>query len=234
MKTIKVHCFQHVHFEDLGCIGNWIDKNGHTIQYTQFYENYSVPNADDYDWLVVMGGPMSVNDENEFPWLADEKKAVKEAIEKNKTVIGICLGSQLIANVLGEVVYKNQEREIGWFDISLTGPNDSRNLLNSGAANNLKVFHWHGETYKIPANSVHLAYSAGCKSQAFLYNEKVLGLQFHLEVTEQSIAAMIGNGRNELVKGKFVQSESEILAQTACIESNNGIMFQILDKLAKQ
>jgi len=229
MKTLKIHCFQHVHFEGLGCIDNWINKNGHHIQYTRFYENTSVPCVDDYDWLVVMGGPMSVNDEAEFPWLVDEKKAVKEAIENNKTVIGICLGSQLIANVLGESVYKNQEREIGWFDISLT---DATNLLNPGHSSTLKVFHWHGETYKVPANAVHLAYSAGCGSQAFLYNEKVLGLQFHLEVTGQSIAAMIENGRGDLVSGKFVQSESEILAQTLWIESNNRIMFQILDKLA--
>jgi GMP synthase-like glutamine amidotransferase len=229
MKTLKIHCFQHVHFEGLGCIDNWINKNGHHIQYTRFYENTSVPCVDDYDWLVVMGGPMSVNDEAEFPWLVDEKKAVKEAIENNKTVIGICLGSQLIANVLGESVYKNQEREIGWFDISLT---DATNLLNPGHSSTLKVFHWHGETYKIPASSVHLAYSAGCDNQAFLYNEKVLGLQFHLEVTGQSIAAMIENGRGDLVSGKFVQSESEILAQTLWIESNNRIMFQILDKLA--
>jgi len=234
MKTLKIHCFQHVHFEDLGCIGNWIEKHGHAVQYTRFYENHSVPNVNDYDWLVVMGGPMSVNDEGEFPWLVDEKKAVKDAIENNKTVIGICLGSQLIANVLGEKVYKNPEREIGWFDISLTGLKDSGNLLNPDSAKPIKVFHWHGETYKIPANSVHLAYSAGCENQAFLYNEKVLGLQFHLEVTEQSIGAMIENGRNELVTGKFVQSESEILTQTAFIESNNRIMFQLLDKLAKQ
>jgi GMP synthase-like glutamine amidotransferase len=229
MKTLKIHCFQHVHFEGLGCIDNWINKNGHHIQYTRFYENPSTPKVGDYDWLVVMGGPMSVNDEAEFPWLVDEKKAVKEAIENNKTVIGICLGSQLIANVLGESVYKNQEREIGWFDISLT---DATNLLNPGHSSTLKVFHWHGETYKVPANAVHLAYSAGCVSQAFLYNKKVLGLQFHLEVTGQSIAAMVENGRGDLVSGKFVQSEGEILAQTEWIESNNRIMFQILDKLA--
>lgn len=233
MKTIKIHCFQHVHFEDLGCIANWIEENGHAVEYTRFYENPSIPGVDEYDWLVVMGGPMSVNDEGEFPWLVGEKKAIKEAIANGKTVIGICLGSQLIAHVLGENVCKNREREIGWFDISLTGTKDSENLLNTGFANPVKVFHWHGETYEIPANSIHLAYSAACGNQAFLYNEKVLGLQFHLEVTEQSIGAMIENGRNELVKGTFVQSESEILSQMAGIGSNNRIMFQILDKLAK-
>ena len=233
MKTIKIHCFQHVDFEGLACIGNWIEKKGHAVNYTRFYENYSVPECDDYDWLIIMGGPMSVNDEGEFPWLVDEKRAIKEAIGKDKTVIGICLGSQLIANVLGEEIYKNPEKEIGWFDITLNGPNGDENILNALASSQIKVFHWHGETYKIPANSIHLAYSACCENQAFLYREKVLGLQFHLEVTEQSIRTMVENGRNELVSGKYIQSEKELLGQSASVESNNKLMFQILDNLAK-
>jgi GMP synthase-like glutamine amidotransferase len=233
METIKIHCFQHVDFEDLACIGNWIEKKGYAVNYTRFYENYSIPECDDFDWLVIMGGPMSVNDEEEFPWLVDEKRAIKEAIEKNKTVIGICLGSQLIANVLGEEVYRNPEKEIGWFDITLSEQNGAGNILNRNEVNKIRVFHWHGETYKIPANSIHLAYSVCCENQAFLYHEKVLGLQFHLEVTEQSIHIMVENGRNELVSGKYIQSEKELLGQFASVESNNKLMFQILDDLAK-
>lgn len=113
MKTLKIHCFQHVQFEDLGCIANWIDKNGYTIQYTRFYENPLVPKVDGYDWLVVMGGPISVNDQSEFPRLVDEKKAVEQAIENNKNFIGIYLGSQLIANALGESVYNIQRKCTG-------------------------------------------------------------------------------------------------------------------------
>jgi GMP synthase-like glutamine amidotransferase len=228
---MKIQCFQHVYFENLGCITNWIEKNGHTINYTKFYENDSLPNSDDFDWLIIMGGPMSVNDEMKFHWLTDEKKAIREAIENNKTVIGICLGAQLIANVLGEEVYKNSEKEIGWFNIKIKKLKESENIFKNAEAKTIKVFHWHGETYKLPANSTHLAYSECCENQAFLYNNKVLGLQFHLEVTKNVIGEMIENGRNELIISKYVQSEREILEHPEFIESNNNLMYQILDNL---
>ena len=229
---MKIHCFQHVHFEDLGCIDNWITMNRHSINYTRFYENHKIPNIVDFDLLIIMGGPMSVNEEEKYNWLKTEKIAIKEAIEKNKIVIGICLGSQLIANVLGEEVYKNSEKEIGWFDINLIEQKESENTLNL-KEKRLKVFHWHGETYKLPENSNHLAYSECCENQAFLYNKRILGLQFHLEVTLKSIATMIENGRNELNSGKYIQLENEILEQAEYIESNNKLMFQILDNLTK-
>lgn len=229
---MNIQCFQHVHYEDLGCIANWIELNGHILNYTRFFENNNIPNIDDVDLLIIMGGPMSVNDEGKFTWLKTEKNAIKEAIVKNKIVIGICLGSQLVANVLGEEVYRNSEKEIGWHDINLIEQNESENIINNNTKR-LKVFHWHGETYKLPNNSMRLAYSECCENQAFLYNKKVLGLQFHLEVTKNSVAAMLKNGRNELNNGKYIQSESEILNQTEFIESNNKIMFQILNRLIK-
>lgn len=229
---MNIHCFQHVHFEDLGCINNWIEMNGHTLKYTKFYENIKIPDVDDFDLLIILGGPMSANDEKKFDWLKSEKEAIKEAIKNDKLIIGICLGSQLIANVLGEEVYRNSEKEIGWFDQYMTDQQESKNILFKNE-NKLKVFHWHGETYKLPKNSVHLAYSECCENQAFLYKNKVLGLQFHLEVTKKSIVTMIENGRNELNKGKYIQSENEILSQTNNIESNNKIMIQILDDLTK-
>jgi GMP synthase-like glutamine amidotransferase len=229
---MKIQCFQHVNFEDLGCIDNWIGMNGHSLKYTRFYENHKIPNTDDFDMLIIIGGPMSVNDEEKFTWLKTEKSTIKEAIEKNKIVIGICLGSQLVANALGEEVFKNSEKEIGWFDINLIDQKESENIIKN-KENILKAFHWHGETYKLPENSIHLAYSECCENQAFLYNRKVLGLQFHLEVTQKSIVAMIENGRNELKNGKYIQTENEILKQLEIIESNNKKMVQILDNLVK-
>ena len=99
--TLKIHCFQHVPFEDLGCINQWIEQNGHQLTYTKFYTEYSIPEPEEYDWLIIMGGPMGIYDQEDYPWLMDEKRAIKKTIEQNKTVIGICLGSQLIADVLG-------------------------------------------------------------------------------------------------------------------------------------
>jgi len=180
-----------------------------------------------------MGGPMGIYDEEQYPWLKDEKSAIKKAIDSKKTVLGICLGSQLIADALGEKVYRNSEKEIGWFEIYPIRQAKATGLFDEDSAEKRMVFHWHGDTYNIPANSRHLAYSACCKSQAFLYKENVLGVQFHLEVTQQSLRKMVENSGNELVAGKYIQSESEILSQAIFIESNNQKMVEILNKLAQ-
>jgi GMP synthase-like glutamine amidotransferase len=231
MKQLKIHCFQHVEFEDLGCIKDWISKNDHQLSYTRFYRGDIIPVSTDYDWLIIMGGPMSVHDEDEYPWLAEEKKAIRQAIEHDKTVIGICLGSQLLANALRAKVFKNPEKEIGWFDIKLTGTN---NVLSFDELESVcKVFHWHGDTFDIPSNAKHLAYSEGCKNQAFLYKENVLGLQFHLEVTEQNLKEMLEHERSDLTAGKYIQSEQEILNQKDYINSNKMRLFHILESLNK-
>jgi len=233
MKQLKIHCFQHVEFENLGCINQWIEENNHLLTYTRFYENYSIPEMEDYDWLIIMGGTMGIYDEVQYPWLLEEKKAIKKAIDSNKTVIGICLGSQLIADALGEKVFRNTEKEIGWFEINLTQQAKTNHLFGENTVEHMTVFHWHGDTYNIPAHSKHLAYSSCCNTQAFLYNDKVLGLQFHLEVTEQSIQRMIKHAGEELIVGKYIQSVSEILAQTNFIEANNNTMFKLLNELNK-
>lgn len=197
MKLLRIHCFQHVEFEDLGCIKEWCVKNGHPVTFTRFYKNESPPETGDFDWLIIMGGPMGVYEDEKYGWLSHEKEAIKMAIEHNKTILGICLGSQLVAEVLGARVYKNPKKEIGWFDIMLTEQGKNIPLIN-GMQPVLKVFHWHGDTFDLPQNAIPIFYSEACRNQAFLYKDKVLGLQFHFEVTEQSIKAMIENGKHEL------------------------------------
>jgi GMP synthase-like glutamine amidotransferase len=136
----------------------------------------------------------------------------------------------LIAEVLGAKVYKNLHKEIGWFDIMLTEEGKTDPLLK-GLSMNTKVFHWHGDTFDLPSHAKHISYSEACKNQAFLYNNHVLGLQFHLEVTENSIKAMLHHGIPELKDGKFIQSEQQILSIKKYIEMNNKAMFQLLDNL---
>lgn len=220
----------HVHFEGLGCIENWISMHNYTLSYTRFYEKYTLPKITDIDWLIVMGGPMGVYDDNLYAWLAEEKKFISEAIHSGKTIIGICLGSQLIAEVLGAKVYQNKQKEIGWFDIEQTDNNQS---IITGIENRFPVFHWHGDTFDLPDGSINLFRSAVTKNQAFLYKGNVLGLQFHFEVTIESMNKMVGNGKEELIKCKTVQSAEEIIHQTAYIESNNQKMFIILDYLER-
>jgi len=231
-RAINIHTFMHVPFEGLGCIEQWIKDNNHLASYTRFYDSYKLPDMDSIDWLIVMGGPMGVYDESIYPWMAEEKLFIRQAIEKGKTVIGICLGSQLIAEVLGAKVYPNKQKEIGWFPINLS-EQAKANALFDGFENSFPVFHWHGDTFDLPADSTHLISSDTTNNQAFLYNDKVLGLQFHFEVTEQTLSGMNENGMNELVESATVQSADQILQQTQNIAVNNERMFQILDYLAK-
>ena len=230
MKPIRIHCFQHVEYEDLGCIKDWCDDQGYPITFTKFYQGDELPKLSDFDWLVIMGGPMGVYDDSKYKWLTAEKKAIKAAIDHNKTVIGICLGSQLIAEVLGSKVYKNPQKEIGWFDVMLTEQGVSSRFANEIKAVT-KVFHWHGDTFDLPKDSIRLFYSEACKNQAFLYKANVLGIQFHFEVTRKSIREMVEKGKVELKREKNIQTENEILAFENHIEKNNKMMHQILGKL---
>lgn len=233
MKKLSIHVFMHVPFEGLGCIEEWITKHDHAVSYTKFYEKSSFPDPSEIDWLIVMGGPMSVYDENIYPWLAEEKTFILKAIGNGKTVIGICLGSQLIAEVLGAKVYPNKQKEIGWFDVKLSETAKSH-LLFEGFEYEFPVFHWHGDTYDLPTGSTHLISSDVCLNQAYLYKNKVLGLQFHLEVTEQTLKGMVENGANELLRNETIQSAEQILNQTESIDTSNQKMFQILDYFAEK
>lgn len=222
----------HVPFEGLGCIEEWVNNSHHQLTYTKLYESASFPESTEFDWLIIMGGPMGVYDEAIYDWLAAEKEFVRNAINQNKVVLGICLGSQLIAEVLGAKVYPNTQKEIGWFDLKLTEEGKSDGLVTDFDAS-FPVFHWHGDTFDLPTGSKRLFYSDITPNQAFIYNEKVLGLQFHFEVTAESMASMVQHGADELVPGPTIQSANEILAETSYIASNNAKMHCILDALAK-
>jgi GMP synthase-like glutamine amidotransferase len=233
MKRLRIHYLQHVDYEGLGSIEEWISSSGHSLTSTRFYESQVLPATEAFDWLIIMGGGMSVHDEKKYPWLADEKKFIRKSIDAGKTVLGICLGAQLVSAALGAKVYKNIEKEIGWFDIESTCFAKSGKLFFD-MGNGIKVFHWHGDTFDLPENAIHLAYSSGCKNQAYLYNKRVLALQFHLEPTLESLNKMIAAGKEELKKGRYVQTETEILSNKILIEQNKKLLFELLDRLAEQ
>ncbi|OGU65279.1 MAG: amidotransferase [Stygiobacter sp. RIFOXYA12_FULL_38_9] len=232
MKSLHIHYFQHVTFEGLGCIEEWALQNGHSLSATKFYESPLLPDLQSIDWLIVMGGPMSINDEAKYPWLKPEKEFIKKAINENKVVIGICLGAQLIADVLGEDVYPNEYKEIGWFPIQLT-EQGKQSFIFSGSAETSIVFCWHGDTFDLPQNSKLLFYNECCKNQAFVYKEKVLGLQFHLEVTKLSVEQLMKHGEKELIKGEYIQTSNQIQAGIQNIANCNKMMFKILNRLTE-
>lgn len=221
----------HVPFEGLGCMEQWIHDHNHLPDYTRFYEDNRLPEPGNIDWLIVMGGPMSVYDETLYPWLVEEKAFIHKAIDLGKTVIGICLGSQLIAEVLGAKVYPNHQKEIGWFEVMLSDKARDLNLLK-GFEEQFTVFHWHGDTYDIPAGSTQLFSSAVTPNQAFLYGDNVLGLQFHPEVTPLSLQSMVEHGKEELTETRTIQSPDTILGEKRYMTDNNQKMFRLLDYFA--
>ncbi len=228
---MRIHAFEHAPFEGVGCIGDWARDRGHYLRSTLLYNSEQLPNPDEFDWLIIMGGPMGIYDEHQFPWLKEEKVFIKKAVDANKTVIGICLGSQLIANILGAKVYKNPQVEIGWFDVIREKESYQTDLL-AGFDYKMKVFLWHGDTFELPDGAIPLFRSEACKNQGYLYKNNVLGLQFHFEMTEMGIAEILAAEDEKLPSGKYVQTMEKILSRRDHIAANNDKMYLLLDRLS--
>jgi GMP synthase-like glutamine amidotransferase len=228
---MRIHCLQHVPFEGPAGIADWAVRRGHSLTSTPLFAGGTLPDRSDFDWLVVMGGPMGVHDEGAYPWLSREKGLLREAIEAGKTLVGICLGAQLIADVLGARVFRNEHKEIGWLPVELTGEGRASEIFGFLPAR-LPVFHWHGDTFDLPDGARHLAGSEACRNQAFLYRERVLGLQFHLESTPRSVSDIVANCADEIVPGPYVQSAERMLAATdEDFRRIHQALFGILDRL---
>jgi len=226
---VKIHYFQHVPFEGLGNMEDWIRAKGHQLSRTCFYQNATLPDPEDIDGLIVMGGPMGANDESVYPWLQAEKKFIARAVHREIKVLGICLGAQLIASVLNAKVYAGPHKEIGWFPIRLT-PDGLASPILAGFPPELTVFHWHGDTFDLPSGAMHLAQSAACKHQAFSYQRHVLALQFHLDVRGENIAEWIENGADELVDAPYVQTARQMMARQDQLPVIRHYLGRVLDR----
>lgn len=228
---MNIHYLQHVPFEGLGSIKDWIRREGHTLSGTRFYRGEPLPMVETVDMLIIMGGPMNIYEEARYLWLADEKRFIRKAITAGRRVLGICLGAQLIADVLGAKVYGNTDKEIGWFPVKTTeGASGSR--LFAAFPRQLDAFHWHGDTFDIPVDAVHTLRSAGCAHQAFVYDERIVGLQFHLETTPASAWQIIAHDEDELVEGRYIQTPQMMFADTRRFDTINHAMHELLDRLA--
>lgn len=203
----KILVFQHVAHEILGTLDPLLRGAGFRIKYVNF-ERYpdAEPSLEGYEGLIVLGGPMNVGEVEEYPFLETEVRLIKEAIERDFPILGVCLGSQLLAKALGSRVTKNSEKEIGWYDVSPSEEGMSDTLLShfSGVE---KIFQWHGDTFELPDGAVRLASSPLCRNQAFRLEDKIYGFQFHLEVDEPMIERWLEVPANreeiEELKGKI-------------------------------
>jgi GMP synthase (glutamine-hydrolysing) len=220
----------HVPFEGPGIIADWMRKQGHKLQYTRFYKGDELPEASEVDMLIIMGGPMDVFDYHVHPWMGDEIEWVREFVHSGKPVLGICLGAQIIATALGEEVYPGPHREIGWHNLQFFPALGDFKIFKD-LPTTRKVFHWHGDTFNIPEGATRIAASQAFPNQGFIFELKVVALQFHLELTPDSLKELVENCRDELVDGPHIQREKEILSEQKYFKPNQELLFQFLDYL---
>ncbi len=230
---MRVHYLQHVPFEGLGCIRSWLDVRSASLASTELFRSGTLPEVSDFDWLIVMGGPMSANDEASYPWLVEEKQLIQASVQDSKVVLGICLGAQLIAASQGSAVYPNGEKEIGWFRVEPVVEAEG-SAFSAIFREPFEAFHWHGETFDLPPGAVRLAQSRVCRNQAFAIGERVLGLQFHPEMTPPGASMLVENCRNELAPGRWIQSAETILEPGGDFRQGNVLMTEILEFWGKQ
>lgn len=210
----RILVFQHVAAEPLGTLDPLIRRRGHRIRFVNFQrEPEAQPCLDRYRGLIVLGGPMNVEDQHQRPHLRTELRLIEQALREDKPVLGICLGAQLLAHVLGAPVRRHRCPEIGWYDLQLTAAGHHDPVLGSlGAAH--PVFQWHGCSFDIPASAVHLAHTSTCENQAFRYGQLAYGLQFHLEMDLPLIERWLAHPqyREELQRSGLSHDASAIRA----------------------
>lgn len=227
---MRVHVLEHHPMEGVGTIADWIVVRGHEITRTRWYEDPSLPEPDSFDLLIVMGGPMGVYDDDQHPWLVAEKAFLDRCIAADRWILGICLGAQLLADRLGGLVARNAWTEIGWWPVQRTLEAASDPVF-SALSEHVDAFHWHGDTFAIPRHAIHAAYSAGCAAQAFRKG-RVMGLQFHLELSEESLRGLIG--ATDHFEGPYVQTPEAFLAPADRFRMLRKTNFAFLDRIASE
>lgn len=224
---MRMAVLQHVPFEGPAGIADWAVARQVEMAVAHVYRGEALPALDSFEMLTVMGGPMSANDEAQLSWLAPEIELVREAIGAGKIVFGVCLGAQIMAKALGGKVYRAQQKEIGWLPVARTGAHP----VFDGVPAAFTAFHWHGETFDLPAGATHLAETPGTRNQAFAPGKQALGLQFHIEANEASVRSLIENAADEIGTGPFEQTPETMLAGLARCAELLPLLFRVLDNL---
>jgi GMP synthase (glutamine-hydrolysing) len=225
---MQVHSLEHAPNESAGRIADWARARGHRFATTRLDLGEPIPSVDDVDLLVIMGGGMNVYQHRDFPWLIDEKRLIARAVARDKAMLGVCLGAQLIADVLGGKVVQNSHKEIGWFPVRFI----DRKPPFDRFPDECTVFHWHGDTFELPARARRVAESEGCAGQAFIFGDRVVGLQFHIELTHAAALAFCEGMESELQPARFVQTREQIAAEVPDLSVTDAALWELLDQLA--
>jgi len=227
---VRVHYLMHVPHEALGNMEPWFVQQGFRLTRTRLYAGDPLPDPGAIDWLIIMGGPMAVYEEARYDWLAPEKRFIEQVLGRDIPVLGVCLGSQLLAEVLGGRVYRHERQEIGWFPVELTQAGGRSPLLGHLPETVLPL-HWHGDTFTLPEGARHLASSQACPHQAFSVADRILGLQFHLEALPSVAQAFCDADAELLVPDTWVQTPDQIMADPQRFAALTGWMEGILEAL---
>ncbi len=211
----------------------WAENRGHALRQTYVCNRQELPELEDFDWLMVMGGSPHAWEMEENPWLKQEKAFLSQALSAGKIILGICFGAQLLAEALGGRVFPNEHPEIGWFEVTLT-PEGRASFLFEGIPERFLTFHWHSDLFSLPPGCVRLAGSGPTPNQAFLVPKRpVVGLQFHPEYTREMVTRFARSEGGEWAAGPFSTGAEAVLDKTMRLPETRWLMFRLLANMEK-
>jgi GMP synthase-like glutamine amidotransferase len=226
---MKFTIFQHVPYESPGYILDWISENDHSVEEVNFYDHPGLPDLKVTENLIVMGGPMNIYDDDEFSWLPDERDFIKKMIDQGKRVMGICLGSQFIADAMGAKVFKNKHTEIGWFEVKVNEHFLSEKYKGI-FPERFKTFHWHGDTFNLMHGISCFISSEATPNQGFILGN-VAAFQFHMEMKPEGVISLVEHNQTLFEENlPFIQMPGEMLHMNSEHEHNRKILFRFLDQ----
>ncbi len=230
---MRIQCLQHVAYEGPACIRGWAARDGHELTVFRPTEGDEFPTTSDFDLLIVLGGPYTAYNNESHAWLAREKALISNVIAGQGHMLGICLGAQLAAEALGATVFPQEYKEIGWYQIARS-PAATASVFGRRLPSSIEAFHWHGDTFDLPDGAVHLGSSDACRNQGFAYEDRIVGLQFHLEPSAHWVDGLIRRDAEQLVPAPFIQTAAQMTADDSRYALVNKIMDGILDEFALQ
>ncbi len=226
---MRILFLQHDPLDGPGAMIEWAEARGHTVASCLICEGAPLPPIESFDLLVSLGGPMGAYEEDIHPWLGIEKQYLRQTVAAGKKILGLCLGCQLLAEALGGRAFRHTCKEFGWQPIEPL----PQGADWFGTQKPFKAFQWHGDTYSLPPKAVQIATNGACDQQAFVIGNQVLGLQFHLEWTEQMARDALADPGAAPPKSPFVQSPEEILSDPSLFESGKKLFSLILDRFVR-
>ncbi|MEM6820933.1 MAG: amidotransferase [Verrucomicrobiota bacterium] len=229
--TLNLQIYQHVSYEGPCAIAEWANSANH-ILHSYLWPNTGGSLLNAPDALIIMGGPMNINEHDTYPWLIEEKLKIREFIKSGKPVLGICLGAQLIADAFDQPIFPAGEKELGWSPLTTTVEAQDHPLLRH-FPQSLHVFHWHEDTFKLPPESTLLGSTEACNNQGFAIGS-VVGLQFHIELSRSDLYRLVNDQKLPEWEGRYVSTQAEILNQASAYENKiRSVLFNLLDHWIK-